>query len=522
MSNDTILEFRNIDKSFPGVQALDQVSFGINKGEVHALVGENGAGKSTLMKITAGLYQPDSGEVILNGEAVQIKNAQQALRLGVAMVPQELNLVPETMIAENIFLGIEPCNKLGVVNRRALHHQAGEVLASLGLEMDTRQKVKDLAVAEQQMIQIARALAFNCNILIMDEPTAPLSEREKNVLFERIRALQTRGTTIIYISHRMEEIFEISDRITVLRDGKLMRTLDRSEATQDEIVSLMIGRSLQEFLHTREQRQHGGETILEVRGFAREGLFEDISFSLHRGEILGFAGLVGAGRTETLSSLFGSPPPDRGDVLLKGKTVTIRTPTDAIGLGIGYVPEERKRQGLFPIMSVLQNISIPFLKRLQRLTVIKRKDERLEGEQLSQQLRVQTPSMSQQVGYLSGGNQQKVILARWLGSGSGILILDEPTRGIDVNAKAEIHALITNMVNEGKSIILISSELQELLALADRIIVMREGHIVGEVYPEDVTEEEILRMAMWGINGNGTTSGISADVDETEKGGNSD
>lgn len=503
MNNNAILEFRDISKGFPGVQALDHVSLGVNGGEVHAIVGENGAGKSTLMKIAAGLYQSDDGQVVLKGQPVDIKSAGQALSLGIAMVPQELNLVPEMTVAENILLGIEPRNSLGVIDRRQLHRRASEILASLGVGMDTYQKVKHLSVAEQQMVQIARALAFDCHILIMDEPTAPLSEREKNALFERIRRLRELDNTILYISHRMEEIFEIADRITVLRDGKLIRTIDRAEATEDEIVRLMIGRALREFLHSREQQKHRGDVVLEVRGFSREGLFENISFELHRGEVLGFAGLVGAGRTETLSSVFGFPPPDQGEVWIEGKPVRIKSPVDAIRLGLGYVPEERKAQGLFLIMSVLHNISLPFLKRLQRFTVINRKEEKVESVRLSQQLHVQAASMAQQIRYLSGGNQQKVVLARWLGSGAKMLILDEPTRGIDVNAKAEIHALIGDMVAQGESIILISSELQELMALADRIMVVREGQIVGEVYPEEVTEEEILRLAMWGSEGDG-------------------
>lgn len=512
-NNDTILEFREISKSFPGVQALDHVSLSVKRGEVHAIVGENGAGKSTLMKIAAGLYQLDDGQVILNGQPVNLKSTGEALASGIAMVPQELNLVSEMMVAENILLGIEPRNKIGVVDRRQLHRKASEILASLSVDVNTYQRLKNLSVAEQQMVQIARALAFECTILIMDEPTAPLSEPEKVALFERIRRLRELGTTILYISHRMEEIFEIADRITVLRDGQLMRTMNQAEANQDEIVRLMIGRSLSEFLHEREQREQKDEVVLEVRSFTRRGIFEDISFKLHKGEVLGFAGLVGARRTEVLGSVFGFPSADSGEIYVEGTKVTIKSPVDAIRLGMGYVPEERKALGLFLIMSVLKNISLPFLKRLQRLSVINRNDERVEATRLSQQLRVQTPSMAQQVRFLSGGNQQKVILARWLGSGSKILILDEPTRGIDVNAKEEIHALIAEMVTQNQSIILISSELQELIAIADRIIVMREGHIVAEVYPWEVTQEDVLRLAMWGSNGNSTST--STTIDET-------
>ncbi len=512
MAEDTILEFRQITKQFPGVKALDRINLKIRRTEIHAIVGENGAGKSTLMKIAAGLYQPDEGEVILAGQAVQLKNAEEALKLGIAMVPQELNLVPDMTVAENILLGIEPRHRFGVVDRAAAERRSREILYSLGLSIETNQKLKQLSVAEQQMIQIARALAFECNILIMDEPTAALSDREKSTLFERIRRLQESGRTILYISHRMEEIFEISDRITVLRDGQLMQTLNRSETNQDEIVRLMIGRSLKEFLHVREERRRGDKPLLEIRNFSRAGLFENVSFTLYEREILGFAGLVGARRTETLSSVFGSPPPDSGQILLEGRPVTIKSPADATRLGLGYVPEERKRQGLFLIMSVLHNISMPFVKQFQGWLAINQTEENAAGAQLSQQLKIQTPSLAHQVQYLSGGNQQKVVLARWLGSGAKILILDEPTRGIDVNAKAEIHALIAELVNQGKSIILISSELQEIMAIATRIMVMREGHIVGEVYPEHVTEEEVLRLAMLGPNGQTTVPDGSPNV----------
>jgi ABC-type sugar transport system ATPase subunit len=502
MNHDTILEFCDVSKSFPGVHACDHISFDVKRGQVHAIVGENGAGKSTLMKITAGLYQLDDGELQIEGEPAVIRDAQQALQLGIGMVPQELNLVPEMMVAENILLGIEPRQGLGMVDRKELHRRSSEVLASLGIGIDTYQKVKMLSVANQQMVQIARAIANNCKILIMDEPTAPLSKKETDALFERIRHLSELGTTIIYISHRMEEIFEIADRITVLRDGRAMRTMDIADATYDEIVHLMIGKRLDEFLNVREQRKKGGEVVLEARGLSRDGLFEDISFKLHKGEILGFAGLVGARRTETMQSVFGYPPADEGEIYVEGELVEIRRPHDAIQAGIAYLPEERKAQGLFLVMSVLNNVTIPFIKRFQKGLSIRRRDEKEEGKRLTEQLRVQTPSLSQQIRYLSGGNQQKVIVARWLGSGSKILILDEPTRGIDVNAKSEIHGLISDMAQQGESIILVSSELQELLAITDRIMVMREGRIVGEVDPQEVTQEDVLRLAMLSNNGN--------------------
>jgi len=491
-----ILDFREISKSFTGVRALDNVSFAVKRGEVHSIMGENGAGKSTLMKIAAGLLLQDSGQIYLNEQNIHIKNAHQALKLGIAMVPQELNLVPEMTVAENILLGIEPRHILGIVDRKELHRKASEALASLGMTVNTQQMIKKLSIAEQQIIQIARAIVFRCNILIMDEPTASLSEREKRALFELLRRLNQRRTTILYITHRIKEVFEISDRITVLRDGKLTGTRVCSETNEDEIIRLMVGRPLREFLRRREQRKRGGEVVLEVHGLTRKNLFKDISFSLNRGEILGIAGLVGARRTETFNSLIGFPPPEKGEVFIEGRPVSIKSPLDAVRLGIGYLPEERRQHGIFPIMSVLHNMSIPFLKRLQCGTVISRKKEELAGTNLSQQLHIQTPSLNKQIAYLSGGNQQKVILARWLGSRSKILIMDEPTRGIDVGAKVEIHTLICNLADKGESIIMISSEIQELLAITDKILVMHEGSIVGSVDPESSTEEDILRIAM--------------------------
>ncbi len=462
-------------------------------------MGENGAGKSTLMKIVSGLLQPDSGELHIDGRNVEIRNAHQALQLGIAMVPQELNLVPEMSIAENILLGMEPRNGLGVVDRQKLSQRAFETLSTLGLEsINVSQRLAVLSIAEQQMVQIARALAFQCKVLIMDEPTAALSNREKLALFERLRLVNEGGTTILYISHRMEEVFEIADRITVLRDGKYIGTIESANAIQDQVVNMMIGRPLAEYLHVRKQRGAHTHPVLEVRGITRDGIFRDITFQLHKGEILGFAGLVGARRTEVLSSVFGFPPPDGGEVLINGQSVQIHSPLSAIEHGMGYVHEERKHFGIFPDLSVLANITIPFLRQLQQFTVVRQEQEVQVGEQLVSRLRVQTPSLSQQIAKLSGGNQQKVILSRWLGSGASILILDEPTRGIDINAKAEIHALIAELAAEGKSIVLISSEIQELLAICDRILVMREGAIVGEVDPKTATQEEILLLAMFG------------------------
>jgi inositol transport system ATP-binding protein len=498
IENDDIIEYQNLTKNFPGVCALNDVSFTIKRGEIHAIVGENGAGKSTLMKVTLGLYQPDSGQIVINGRPVHITGARQAMNLGVSMVPQEVNLVPELTVAENIMLGIEPRHPMGVIKKRALVSSAEKTLESLHVYIDPDQKIKLLSVAEQQVVQIARGIAFNCSILLLDEPTASLSEKEKTALFSLLRLLKSKGTTIIYISHRMAEIFEIADRITVMRDGEVTGTLPTKETNQNAILKLMIGREVKEFFHHRQKNIQSQDIILQLRNLRMEGLFKNISFHLRRGEILGFAGLVGSHRTEVMSAIIGNPPPQEGEIILDGKLVRISSPEAAIRLGIGYVSEERKKSGIFPIMSVLNNITIPFLKMLLNYIVIDNKKENRAGEDLITKLNIRTPSVDQKMVNLSGGNQQKAILSRWLGSQSKILILDEPTRGIDVNAKAEIHSLISNLSEQGLSIIVVSSEVQELLAIADRILIMKEGEIVGEVDPEFVTEEDVVRISMFG------------------------
>ena len=502
MEKNIILEYQKIDKKFPGVQALSDINFKIMHGEIHAIVGENGAGKSTLMKITSGLYQPENGKILMSGSPVRIRNTSQAMSLGISVVPQELNLVPQMSVGENIMLGIEPRSRWGIVKRLELNKKAKETLGSLEKDFNTKQKAEDLSIADQQVVQIARAISFKCNLLILDEPTSSLSETERVSLFKLLRLLKKKGTTIIYISHHMDEVFEISDRITVLRDGKFIATKNTKDTNEDEIVRLMVGRDLKEFLYIRKERKKGDRVILEVRNLSRENMFENVSFKVHEGEILGFAGLVGAGRTEVVSSIFGNPKIEDGEIKVKNMPAKINSPSGAIKLGFGFVPEERKRNGIFDTMSVLHNLTIPFVKNFRKRLHVDEKKEKKKAEELVKQLDVRMASIEQLIKNLSGGNQQKVILSRWLGSGSEILILDEPTRGIDVNAKIEIHSLIAKLAKEGKSIILVSSEMPELLAIADRIIVMREGRIVGEVNPQDVDEEEILRLAMFGSNNN--------------------
>jgi ABC-type sugar transport system ATPase subunit len=366
------------------------------------------------------------------------------------------------------------------------------------LEIDTSAKIKNLSVAQQQVVQIARALANRCHILIMDEPTAALSHRETDTLMENIRRLRASGTTILYISHRIREVKEIADRVAVLRDGRLITVQPNVDMNDDDITQAMIGRPLKEFLSPHDSYTAANKVVLEARGLSSRHHFQDVSFELREGEILGFAGLVGAGRSEVCHSLFGFLKLDAGEIWIDGAKAHIHSPVDAIRCGIGFVPEERKRQGLFLLLNVMENISIPFVKRFQRLAALSRRNEQRVAADLSQQLHIRTPSLDQPVRFLSGGNQQKVILARWLGSGARIMIMDEPTRGIDVNSKAEIHTLISDIAAQGKSVIVVSSEAQELMALADRIIVMREGRVVGEVDPKTTTEEQVLRMAMWG------------------------
>ncbi|MCJ7774533.1 MAG: sugar ABC transporter ATP-binding protein, partial [Desulfobacterales bacterium] len=450
MKDNIILEYENIWKEFPGVQALSNISFQVKRGEIHAIVGENGAGKSTLMKITSGLYQPEKGSVMINGSSEQIRNPNYAMGLGISMVPQEMNLIPKMTIAENIMLGIEPRSRFGFVNNKELHKKAEESLSFLKKKFNTYDSVEDLSIADQQVVQIARALAFNCCILILDEPTSSISENERIALFNSLRLLKENGTTIIYISHHMDEIFEISDRITVFRDGELIATKNTKNTNENEIVKYMIGRNLEEFLHIRDKRTEGRKVLLKVHGLSKEKVFNDISFELHKGEILGFAGLVGAGRTETVSAVFGNPKADSGEIFINRKKVEIGSPSDAIKLGIGFVPEERKKDGLFPVMSVLQNLTIPFIKLFKKLFGINEISERKTGNELVKTLDIRASSINQEMKNLSGGNQQKVILSRWLGSGAEILILDEPTRGIDINAKSEIHKLITKLAKEGR------------------------------------------------------------------------
>lgn len=486
-----------IDKSFPGVQALRNCRFELFPGEIHALVGENGAGKSTLMKILTGVFQKDAGRILYKGQEVKIPNPRAAQELGISIVHQELNLMPHLTVAQNIFIGREPRKKGFSVflDEDEMIRRSRELLEMLHMPIDPRTKVRDLTVAKQQMVEIAKALSFNAEVLVMDEPTATLSEAEVEELFRVLRSLKERGMGIVYISHRLEELQEIADRVTVLRDGQYIGTLDIKEATIDRIISMMVGRSIYETAE-RKGTDTNAEVVLEVRGLSRGREIRDVSFVLRRGEILGFAGLVGAGRTEVARAIFGADPVDAGEIYVRGKRVRIKSPADAIRHGIAYLSEDRRRYGLMLGLDVETNMVLPSMEDFLRLrTFVDRKRARDRCQEYVAKLRIKTPSLVQKVKNLSGGNQQKVIVAKWLMKNCDILIFDEPTRGIDVGAKSEIYHLLNELVKEGKSIIMISSELPEILRMSHRILVMCEGRITGEIDAREATEELVMKYA---------------------------
>jgi len=486
-----MLELRGITKTYPGVTALDAVSLDFSKGEVHAIAGENGAGKSSLIKILSGAIVPDAGIVRLDGLELGRVTPREAIRLGISTIYQEFNLVPSLSVAENIFFGLEPMRR-GFVDKKRMHRMASRLCEDMGVELDTHARIKDLGVAYQQIVEILKAVSRDARILIMDEPTAPLTTKEIDVLFEIVDKVREKSVTIIYISHRLEEIFRICDRVSVLRDGRNVATKDISETNQQELVSFMVGRKLDEIYPSRNSSP--GEEVLRVEGF-RNGKLKGLSFGLRRGEILGIGGLVGAGRTELARALFGADPLVEGRILFLGRPIEIKKPQDAIRQGIGLLPEDRKQQGILLGMSIKENISFPILKDLSRLGFLRKKREKALCGELSGALNVKTPSLDQKVKNLSGGNQQKVVLAKWLGTKCDILIFDEPTRGIDVGAKQEIYSLLTKFADEGKSVIMISSEMPELIGMSDRILVMRNGSIAGVLEKDEFSQERTLMLA---------------------------
>jgi ABC-type sugar transport system ATPase subunit len=486
------VRFEGVSKRFPGALALDDVTLEVAAGSCHALCGENGAGKSTLGKLLAGIHAPDGGRLVVEGRPVRFASPRDALAAGVGMVHQELAFCENLSVAENLCLGALPSRR-GLVQRREMERRAQAMLAEIGTALDVRRPMGGLNVAQQQMVQIASAVGGGARIIVFDEPTSSLSQGEADRLYELIGRLKARGVTSIYVSHRMPEIFRLCDTVSVLRDGRHVATRPAAELTEAELVRLMIGRPLAEYL-PRHLSGEPGEELLRVDGLTLPGAFHDVSFALRAGEVVGLAGLVGAGRSEVAQALFGLMHGVRGTIRVAGRPVRIRTPRAAIRLGIGLVPEDRKKQGLVLPESGAHNTSLPILRRLSRLSWVRRGEERALVDEYFARLRVRTPSPDAPVAGLSGGNQQKVVLARWLAARSRVLVLDEPTRGVDVGAKAEIHALIDGLAAQGHAVLLISSELPELLALSGRILVLRAGRMAGELPRSQATQERLLGM----------------------------
>lgn len=491
---DKLLEMRGIQKSFPGVHALNDCRFDLEAGEVHALVGENGAGKSTLMKVLTGVHVRDAGEILIDGCPVEIHNTRDAQALGISIIHQELNLMKDLTVAENIYIGRESLHGR-FLDKKTQNLRTAQLLSSLNIDLSPLTVVGNLTVAKQQMVEIAKALSYqNTRILIMDEPSAALTETEIEDLFSFIRRLKANGVGIIYISHRMGELKQISDRITVMRDGQYVDTVNTADVTLEEIIRMMVGRVIYEQPKTHSTVATDAPVVLEARNL-RSKEVKNVSFELKKGEILGFAGLMGAGRTETVRLLYGADKKESGDVFVNGKPVNIRTPADAVRAGIGYLSEDRKRFGLCLQMSIANNTALPSLDELSgKLTVNDRKVRSFAGVYKSR-INIKAPSVDTQVRTLSGGNMQKVVVAKWLLRNCDILIFDEPTRGIDVGAKNEIYKLMSQLAQEGKSIIMISSEMEELMRMSDRILVMCEGEKTGELLIEDATQEKIMSLA---------------------------
>ena len=486
------LEMRGISKSFPGIRALADVDLAVDAGEVHAIVGENGAGKSTLMKILAGVYQPDEGTIRLGGEEVRITGPIDARKRGIGMVYQELNLVPDLTVAENITLGATP-SRFGLVKRRSLHDAAVAVLEALDARIDPSAILGSLTVSQQQIVEIAKAYALRPSIIVLDEPTSSLSEHESQALFQVVRRMRADGIAIIYISHRLREVLDLADRVTVLRDGRQIETRDSAGLTAGEMIRLMVGRDLTDVFPKREVPI--GDTVLQVEGLSRTGAFEDVSLDVRAGEIVGLAGLVGAGRTEVARAIFGLDRAQSGTIRVDGSEVHARTPGKGVAAGIAYVPEDRKRDGIVPSASIKDNISLPVLGRLSTAGWISRSEEKELARDQVAALGVSPPVIDRPVDTLSGGNQQKVVIAKWLAARPRVLILDEPTRGVDVGAKADIHEIIGELAAAGTAILLISSELPEVLAVSDRIFVLHEGRVSAQLSRAEATETSVMHAA---------------------------
>jgi ribose transport system ATP-binding protein len=490
---ENILEMRNINKHFYGVHALKNVSFSVRRGEVHVLIGENGAGKSTLMKILSGAYKKDSGEIWFDGEKFDIANPLDAQNKGISIIYQEFNLIPGLSVAENIFLGREPLKKSGIIDWKVLYRNTSELLERLKADINPRELVSKLSIAQQQFVEIAKALSFGARLIIMDEPSATLTPKELEKLFDVIRDLKARGVSIIYISHHLDELFEIGDRYTVLRDGEWIATGKIEEVDKNQIIKLMVGREISNSYPPRTSKP--GEVVLEVRNLSRKGVLKDISFTLRKGEILGIAGLVGSGRTEMVRALYGADPVDSGEVILNKQQISIYSPRDSIRHGIGLLPEDRKQQGLVLGQSVKNNVTLANLDAVKKKVLLDIEKEEGEVGKFIDELGIKTPGQDILALNLSGGNQQKVVLAKWLFTDSEILIFDEPTRGIDVGAKYEIYQLMNELTSQGKSIIMISSELPEIIGVSDRVIVIHKGRVSGEYDRSELDQEKIMKSA---------------------------
>ncbi|MBP6601006.1 MAG: sugar ABC transporter ATP-binding protein [Verrucomicrobiales bacterium] len=486
------LQLKNITKTYPGVVALDDVSLEITEGEVHALVGENGAGKSTLIKTCTGAITPDKGTIIIKGQEFSGLTPKTSEQMGVGVIYQEFNLVDELSVAENIFLG-RAIRKGIVIDRKAMEAEASKIFEQFDIKIDPRRLVGELTVGYQQLVEIAKALSQNAKILFMDEPSAPLTQTEAHALYAMVEKLKAAGVTIVYISHRMDEIFRLSDRITVLRDGKKIETLNTADTNLDQLVTLMVGRELTETYPTRKDCI-SDEVLLKLENVSGD-VVQNISFELRKGEILGLAGLIGSGRTELAEILFGYSRKTAGRIFIEGQEIGPKIPKDAIAFGSALVPEDRKKHGALLELSIVDNISISVLERISKFFTVDTKEENRIAEHYRDAIRIKTPNMEQKIKNLSGGNQQKVIIAKWLATHPKLVIFDEPTRGIDVGAKSEIYALVNSLVESGKAVLMISSELEEVMGMSDRILVLHEGKITGELERKDFTQETIMGFA---------------------------
>lgn len=487
------LEMRGITKQFPGVLALNKVNLSVYPGKVLALVGENGAGKSTLMKVLSGVYKRDAGEIFIEGQQVEIASPLASRQMGISIIHQELSVLNNMDIAENIFVGREK-KKNGFVDKKKQHEEAQLLLQRVGLTIDTHTITRQLSTAQKQMVEVAKALSFNSKLIIMDEPTSSLTDKETAMLMDIIRKLRSEGVAIVFISHRMNEIFEISDEIAVMRDGEMVQHMITAEVDEQQVIAAMVGRDVNDIFH--KETAPIGDVVLEVKDLNTRGFLKNISFKVRAGEIVGFAGLVGAGRSEVMRALFAVDPRESGEIFIDGKKVEIKSTVDALKAGMGFVPEDRKEQGLILKQTIRMNTSLAALDSVANGWFIDRKHERTLSDEYVSKLKVKTPSIEQRIMNLSGGNQQKVVIAKWMATHPKVLILDEPTRGIDVGAKKEIHTLMSELAKQGVAIIMISSELPEVLGMADRIYVMHDGCIRGEVDRTQASQESIMKLAI--------------------------